>query len=104
MKTVTTDMTSSTGPGTPTGVEASLIARINRLEGQVRGIRRMVEEGRPCLDTLQQIASLRSAAGAIGLALLEAYLRDSASSALSTGQREGMGARTAEVLRRYIRS
>ena len=86
------------------GVDGSLIARINRLEGQVRGLRRMLQEGRPCLETLQQIASLRSAAGSIGLAILEAHVRDSVAGAISTGRREEAAADTVHALRRYIRS
>jgi DNA-binding FrmR family transcriptional regulator len=97
-------MTSTPRPGASADVKASLIARINKLEGQVRGIRRMVEEERPCVDTLQQIASLRSAAGAIGLALLEAYIRECASSAVNTGRPEGVARETALALRRCIRS
>ena len=54
---------------------ASLLARLSKMEGQVRGIRRMVEEGRYCVDVLQQIASLRSAADAVGGILLEDHIR-----------------------------
>lgn len=85
-------------------VDTSLIARINRLEGQVRGVRRMVEEGRPYVETLQQIASLRSAAAALGLLLLESHLRDSMSGAVSANRSEKAAAEAVHVLRRYIRS
>jgi len=84
--------------------KAALIARINRLEGQVRGVRRMVEEGRSWAETIQQIASLRSAAAAIGLMLLEAHIRDSLSRPVSTGRREEVASEAAQALRRYIRS
>ncbi len=54
---------------------ASVVARLSKIEGQVRGIRRMVEEGRYCVDVLQQIASLRSGADAVGRMLVEDHIR-----------------------------
>jgi len=91
-------------PASSANGKAALIARLNKLEGQVRGVRRMVEEGRPWAETVQQIASLRAAAAAIGLVLLEAHLRDSLSSAASAGQREDVAAEAAQALRQYVRS
>ena len=38
-----------------------VVARLARIEGHVRGVKRMVEEGRPCADVLTQIAAVRSA-------------------------------------------
>ena len=40
--------------------------RVNRIAGQVAGIQRMVEEGRYCVDILNQIAAVRSALDALG--------------------------------------
>jgi len=97
-------MTPTLEPGRSPSAKAALVARINRLEGQVRGVRRMVEQERPCVETLQQIASLRSAAGAIGLALLEAHIRECASSAATTGRLEGVVRETVLALRRCVRS
>ena len=50
-------------------------ARLGRVEGQVRGLRRMVEEDRCCGDVLTQISSLIAAARSIGLVLLEDHIR-----------------------------
>ena len=47
-----------------------LLARIKRIEGQARGLDKMIEEDRYCIDILQQIASLRSAANSLALILL----------------------------------
>jgi len=49
-------------------------ARINRIAGQVNGIARMVDEGRYCIDILNQIAAVRSALDALGIALLTRHL------------------------------
>lgn len=49
-------------------------ARVNRIEGQVAGIGRMVDEGRYCVDILNQIAAARSALNALGTELLTHHL------------------------------
>ncbi len=50
--------------------KADYAKRLNRIEGQVRGIQRMVEEERYCVDVLNQIAAVRSALDALGIELL----------------------------------
>ncbi len=51
-----------------------LTTRVNRIAGQVAGIQRMVEEGRYCVDVLNQIAAVRSALDALGIELLSQHL------------------------------
>lgn len=51
-----------------------LKTRVNRIAGQVAGIQRMVEEGRYCVDILNQIAAVRSALDALGIELLSRHL------------------------------
>lgn len=48
--------------------------RVNRVAGQVAGIQRMVEEGRYCVEILNQIAAVRSALDALGIELLSRHL------------------------------
>ena len=47
--------------------------RLNRLEGQVQGVRRMLDDDRDCREIVQQLAAVRSAAQQAGLALIRAY-------------------------------
>lgn len=49
-------------------------SRVNRIAGQVNGIGRMVDDGRYCIDILNQIAAARSALDALGVALLTRHL------------------------------
>jgi DNA-binding FrmR family transcriptional regulator len=49
--------------------------RINRVAGQISGIRRMIDEERYCVEILNQIAAVRSALDALGLELLTSHLR-----------------------------
>ena len=51
-----------------------LKSRVNRIAGQVAGIQRMVEEGRYCVEVLNQIAAVRSALDALGVELLTNHL------------------------------
>jgi len=52
-----------------------LLARLRRIEGQVRGLQRMIEEGRYCVDILTQIAAIRAALNKVGLSVLESHTR-----------------------------
>jgi DNA-binding FrmR family transcriptional regulator len=49
--------------------------RLARIEGQVRGIARMIDEDQYCIDVLTQIASVTKALQSVGLGLLDAHLR-----------------------------
>ncbi len=55
--------------------QASLIARLNRIEGQVRGIKGMIERQTYCDDVLNQIAAVQSALNGVGKLLLEGHMK-----------------------------
>lgn len=55
--------------------KAKIMARLRRLEGQVRGVQRMIEEDKYCVDVLTQISSVIAASRAIGLLVLEDHIR-----------------------------
>jgi len=50
-----------------------LLRRVHRIEGQARGVARMIEEGRDCQEILQQLAAVRSAAHQATVALVRSY-------------------------------
>ncbi len=52
-----------------------LLARLNRVEGQVRGLARMVEDDRYCIDVLTQINAVQAALDKIALGLLDGHTR-----------------------------
>jgi len=56
-------------------IKSDLIARLKRIEGQIKGVAKMIEEGRNCNEILIQIASIRSAMNKIGIIILENYLK-----------------------------
>lgn len=65
-------------------VKAELLRRLRRIEGQTRGVARMVEEGRECQEVLQQLSAVRAAAHQASLYLMRSFavecVRDSEAS------------------------
>lgn len=55
--------------------KAKLLSRLARVEGQIRGIARMVEDDRYCVDVLTQISAVNSSMQSIGLILLQDHIR-----------------------------
>ena len=65
------------------------LLRLRRIEGQVRGLQRMVENDRYCADVLTQIASVHEALRAVGRELMRHHLKHCATSAIRTGGPDG---------------
>ncbi len=61
---------------------AKVIARINRIEGQVRGLKKMVAEDRDCLQVLKQIAAASGAMRSLGGVILEDHLKGCVATAI----------------------
>ena len=65
-----------------------LIARINRIEGQVRGLKKMVEEDRDCLQVLKQVAAASGALRSLGSVILEDHLKGCVATAIQAQDNE----------------
>lgn len=63
-----------------------LLKRLNRIEGQVRGVGKMVEEDRYCIDVLTQISAVRSALDAVAIRLLRDHTHGCVQNAIRSGQ------------------
>jgi DNA-binding FrmR family transcriptional regulator len=83
--------------------KAELSKRLNRIEGQVRGIARMLEEDRYCPDILTQIAAVRSAMDALALQLLEGHSHGCLQGAIRSGKGMKAVAELMEVVKRFAR-
>ena len=64
------------------------IKRLNRIEGQVRGIGRMIEEGRYCIDILQQTQAIKSALAKVEDAILKDHAATCIETAIASGEEE----------------
>jgi DNA-binding FrmR family transcriptional regulator len=79
-----------------------LLNRLSRIEGQVRGIRRLVEEEAYCLDVLQQVEAMTAAADQVRLLLLEDHIDGCLTHAITSGEGEAYVAEVMEVIRRSM--
>ena len=62
-----------------------MLDRLNRIEGQVKGVARMLEGERPCIEVLQQLASVQAALKGVTKTVLRNYLERCATDAIRSG-------------------
>ena len=82
---MTTDHDEHPGPHGYSGDKAALLGRLRRIEGQIRGLQRMVDEDTYCIDVLTQISAATKALQAVALSLLEDHLGHCVADAMNTG-------------------
>ena len=68
--------------------EQAVVVRLNRIEGQVRGIGKMVQEPRSCIEVLQQLAAAEAALNAISSAVFQFHVHHGVTDALARGEAE----------------
>lgn len=79
-----------------------LLNRLRRVEGQVRGIQRMVEEDRWCPEILQQIAAVRSALDRVALGVTEGHVQHCMARSDDPAARDAMTAELMQALGRFV--
>ncbi len=87
-------------------IRASNLTRLRRIEGQVRGLQKMVGADRYCADILVQISSVQEALRSVGRALMRNHLRHCATQALRKGSKpeaEAMYEELLDLIYRYSR-
>ena len=82
--------------------QATLIRRLRRIEGQVRGIERMIERREYCIDILQQTAALRAAVDSVALLILEDHVQGCVRSAAEQGDADRYIEEVLDVVRRAL--
>jgi DNA-binding FrmR family transcriptional regulator len=75
-----------------------ILNRLRRVEGQVRGIEKMVEDDRYCIDILTQVGAAITALEAVGLKVLEDHTRHCVAGALASGDEAVAREKTEELL------
>jgi CsoR family transcriptional regulator, copper-sensing transcriptional repressor len=76
----------------------ALIKRLHRIEGQVRGIEKMVAEDRYCIDVLTQIGAVSTALDSLGFQILDGHVKHCVAGALASGDEHEAGAKADELL------
>jgi CsoR family transcriptional regulator, copper-sensing transcriptional repressor len=82
--------------------KAQLVRRLSRIEGQVRGIGRMIEREEYCVDILQQTAALRAAVDALSVLVLEDHIAGCVRTAAERGEAEAYVDEVMDVVRRSL--
>jgi DNA-binding FrmR family transcriptional regulator len=82
---------------------SALSKRLSRIEGQVRGIDKMIVEDRYCIDILTQVSAVQSALDALALQLLEHHLHGCVRHAVSSGDGERAIEEALGVIRKFAR-
>lgn len=75
-----------------------LLNRLNRIEGQVRGVTRMVEEDRYCIDVLTQIQAVRAALAKVETEILRDHLGHCIEGAIVSGDQEEQRRKASELI------
>jgi DNA-binding FrmR family transcriptional regulator len=81
---------------------AQLMRRLSRMEGQVRGIARMIEREEYCIDILQQTAALRAAVDALSILILEDHVQGCVRTAAEHGNADKYVEEVVDVVRRTL--
>ena len=81
---------------------AQLLRRLSRIEGQVRGIARMIERDDYCIDILPQTAALRAAVDAVSLLVMEDHVAGCLRHAVATGDATAYTEEVMDVVRRSM--
>ncbi len=76
----------------------ALIKRLHRIEGQVRGIEKMVEDDRYCIDILTQLSAVTTALDALGLKILGDHVNSCVAGAFASGDRDAAAEKSRELL------
>lgn len=71
-------------------LQKSIVDRLNRVEGQIRGIKNMIEKGTYCDDVIIQIEASRSALSSIALLLLESHFKNCIAEEIKAGDEEAV--------------
>jgi len=78
--------------------KAALTKRLHRIEGQVRGLERMVDEDRYCIDILTQISAVNTALESLAFKLLDDHVNHCVADALASGDPQEASRKSQELL------
>jgi len=87
--------------------KAALITRLHRIEGQVRGIEKMIDEDRYCIDVITQISAVKTALEQVAAKLLEEHVSHCVADAIASGDQQQADEKATELLaavQRFVRT
>ena len=97
-------MTARPSPSRPgTGHDREIASRLRKVGGQLGGVRAMYEDGRYCLDVVDQLAAVSAATDAVALLILEDHIRACVREAIDSGDADEKVDELVAAVRRYVR-
>lgn len=83
--------------------KSALLTRMKKIEGQARGIQRMIEEDRYCIDITQQLTALSSAVDEVSLIILESHIKGCVANAIREQNGSGHIKELMDALRKAMK-
>ncbi|NTV89398.1 MAG: metal-sensitive transcriptional regulator [Clostridiales bacterium] len=80
-----------------------MLKRLRRVEGQVKGIQRMIEEDKPCAEVLTQVAAVRAAVNKVGSLMLEKHSMTCIINAVNSEDKEKAMSELAKTMQSFMR-
>ena len=84
--------------------QVEILTRLRKAHGQLAGVASMYEDGRYCIDVLDQLAAVTAAVDAIAVLILTDHVNDCVRAALEAGDTDEKVAELVTAIRRYVRS
>ncbi len=81
-----------------------ILSRLKRIEGQLRGIQRMVKEDKYCVDILVQVSSVLGATQRVGFIILDDHIKGCVKNALKNGGEDATIRELMDVIERFVRT
>ncbi len=81
----------------------ALLNRLNRIEGQIKGVTRMVKEDKYCSEVLIQIAAIRSALHSVGVQMIKDHLSHCLDSAIEENRKDEFVEELGDLFAKYIK-
>lgn len=85
------------------GCKQDVVSRLKKIEGQVRGIQKMVDEGRYCVDILTQLAAVRAAVNKVGIMVLEGHTKGCVADAINSENQDEKLEELMKVLSKFLK-
>ena len=86
------------------GPDREIVARLRKATGQLAGVTSMYEDGRYCIDVLDQLSAVSAAVDAVGLLVLDGHVRTCVRDAIDGGDADEKVTELLAAVRRYVRS
>lgn len=96
-------MTNKTSSPRNVAEKRAIINRLKRIEGQVRGIQKMIEEDRYCVDILIQISAITAALKGVGFTLMEEHTKHCVTNAVKSGDGDQAFEELIDVIKQFSR-